>query len=356
MKEYKGRNNWLDVLKGLACFGIVMVHFTAQNYSDTFTIMIRSIGRTGLPLFFMISGYLVGIKEVEKHSAWFLRQIKKILTYYLVFSLVLYAVYAAYDLASGKGRIVTMQFKLSLERIFTTLIGGQTILAGHLWYFGAYAGCLFVFWCASHVKWGYSALAVCSPVFLVMYYILGRYSRVVFDRKFPVYYPRNFLFVAIPMFACGFFIPRMKQRIIKLKSNMLMLILLCVLCLVFEAWAFGAVPEYDVGSHEYFFNTVLAFLILYFVTGYDLPALSEDNFWVCVGRKYSLYIYVFQYFAARLCNYSITFSKKYTSTKIFATMYQYGRNIFVFIVALLIGILCYHIEQWISKKMRKGRA
>ena len=62
----KQRNSWLDVLRGLAIFGVVSVHsihttdvFIAQSVKSSDFSFLMSLGKYGVELFFFLSGWLL---------------------------------------------------------------------------------------------------------------------------------------------------------------------------------------------------------------------------------------------------------------------------------------------------------
>lgn len=59
------RNYLIDAIKCLACFGVVMIHMPTQHFGDEFYYMETVLGRCGVPIFFMISGYFAA-RHVKK--------------------------------------------------------------------------------------------------------------------------------------------------------------------------------------------------------------------------------------------------------------------------------------------------
>ena len=59
------RNYLIDAIKCLACFGIVMCHMATRSFGDEFYYIEAILGRCGVPIFFMISGYFAA-RHVKK--------------------------------------------------------------------------------------------------------------------------------------------------------------------------------------------------------------------------------------------------------------------------------------------------
>jgi peptidoglycan/LPS O-acetylase OafA/YrhL len=92
------RNYWLDVLRGLAIFGVVAIHsiqstdsLILQNQSDFFSWMI-SLGRYGVELFFFLSGWLLvsiyGLNDNKLGKAYWARRLARIYPLWILFLLI----------------------------------------------------------------------------------------------------------------------------------------------------------------------------------------------------------------------------------------------------------------------------
>ena len=93
------RNPWLDVLRGLAIFGVVSVHsihrtdvFIAQSVqSSDFTYFIR-LGRYGVELFFFLSGWLLasiyGLSGKKLGKPYLVRRIARIYPLWIIFLVI----------------------------------------------------------------------------------------------------------------------------------------------------------------------------------------------------------------------------------------------------------------------------
>lgn len=89
------RNHWLDVIRGLAIFGVVSVHsiqatnsFVLKNESDFFYWLI-SLGKYGVELFFFLSGWLLvsiyGMSGKKLGKAYWARRIGRIYPLWILF-------------------------------------------------------------------------------------------------------------------------------------------------------------------------------------------------------------------------------------------------------------------------------
>lgn len=74
MKNQKQTNYFLNYLKGLACLGIVLVHCRFPSAPGA---VITAFARSGIPFFFMLSGYYTFYTDREKTLAVTGRRVKK---------------------------------------------------------------------------------------------------------------------------------------------------------------------------------------------------------------------------------------------------------------------------------------
>ena len=92
------RNYWLDVLRGLAIFGVVAVHsiqstdsLVLHNKSEFFYWMI-SLGKYGVELFFFLSGWLLvsiyGLNDDKLGKAYWSRRMARIYPLWILFLLI----------------------------------------------------------------------------------------------------------------------------------------------------------------------------------------------------------------------------------------------------------------------------
>ena len=162
------RENWVDFLRVTATFLVVLAHIGAwgsgPGWADAF---FYTLSRNGVPLFFMLSGFLLLPKEEDtwiflKKRAW------KILIPFFFWSVV-YDVYSNQALAESG---LTLE---SAFRMFVRMLRGPR--APHLWYLYALIGLylftpilrLFIAKARKSEVWYYITLWLLAvPVFLVV--------------------------------------------------------------------------------------------------------------------------------------------------------------------------------------------
>lgn len=352
----KSRNYLVDAVKCIACFVVVMLHYPTKEFQWEVYTLQTIIGRCGVPVFFMISGYFAGLNKRVKDgdtrgNNWYLKQALKMLKYFLIFSLIYFLFYKIYDLILVKPEpTVTVEF--SVEKIINLLLFNQPFFSGILWYLLAFAYCLLIYWLASFFKAGFTVIAAVSPFLMIGYYVLGRYSRFFFENPIPSYYASNFLFAAIPMFTIGFWIPKMKFKKLT-TSNICILTVVSLMALFAEGAAFRMNDSVNSGRNNFIFNTVVAFLIIYYIANDLGITVAKDNILAVIGRKYSLYIYAFQGMANAVWVIIFHFLKGTELDGIIHSFYNIFRPFMMFLTALLMAMLYYFVSNRISVLRRK---
>ncbi|MBQ8791940.1 MAG: acyltransferase [Ruminiclostridium sp.] len=348
--EQKKRNNLIDALKCLACLAVILLHFPTNEYGDRFVYFQTAIGRCGVPLFFMASGYFFGLKRDEAKSGRYLKNALRMAIYYIVFEVALFMLNALVQVIMGNEPVFSA-IDISKRSILEFLIVNEPLYASHLWYILAYMYCLLIYAVIVRYKVAGKIVAVLTPVLLIGYHVLGRYSVIFFDQKLDHTIVRNFLFAAIPMFTVGYYLDKIKAPS-KTKGGMIVLIILSFLCLHFESMSFFRSRAIDNGRNNYIFNFIAAFLIIKYITTCG-KNVSEDNPLAVIGRKYSLYIYVFQYVASRMLNVIVHYTKDTSLGRHFSNIYSFSKPLMIFGFALIMAVAAYNVEKLITSAIGK---
>lgn len=116
----------IDITRILACFMVVGIH-TTPFYSDGIYIrsfvddIFQSIYRVGLPLFFLISGFLLINPMIKTSKDWYINHLRKIMVPFIIVSFSYYVYF------NGFGE----NFLRSYFTIITTTLTGASI---HFWF------------------------------------------------------------------------------------------------------------------------------------------------------------------------------------------------------------------------------
>lgn len=195
------RNLMLDGMKIILAIMVIGIHSHLFFDVNKFMYSITSNGifRIAVPIFLLINGYFFySINTKSLLKKWSSRVLTLYVFWMLVFS----------------------PFWLSISNDFTSSILGaiKTIIFGyhHLWYLSAMllAG-LIVFLLKNKVK-TMIFLSCLLYLFGCLLQYFADYNVTFFDIKFselPLIVRRNFLFVAIPFFYCGYLLNKFKKSI-----------------------------------------------------------------------------------------------------------------------------------------------
>lgn len=186
------RNWYIDMLKGLACIGIIFIHC---EFPGLFGGLVESVNRWAVPLFFTVSGYYcykangIAIKRKIVHIAKIILASAAI---YLVVALVM----NLSDLS------VFFRSELSPINIAAfVLVNSPVIINGHLWFLFALIYVYIAYWILSASGW-LKRSYILIPILLVCYFCLSYGSRLM-GMNLEGGYWRNWLFEGIPFFLLG---------------------------------------------------------------------------------------------------------------------------------------------------------
>lgn len=299
----KERNQSIDAIRFLAAILVVCLHVSLPK-GQIWSMNILFLARSAVPLFFMISGYLFGVRQKWDHQIenYMKKQIWKI-TKIAVLSYLLYILIDIWR----TGPKMVFHILLNYKTVIRFLFFNKTFYGGHLWYLFAYMCVLIVYYILvkkNKVKWMY----YWTPIGLILYYVLGKYSKLIFGEAVNFWYARNFLMIGLPCFAIGYYLgqrgiqPAVQRKNIE-KAGWL-------LCLFWQVGLIWAERSFLRDCHAYFgynnfiFNTSIAVTALVFALRF--PGKSK---WVCKmadwGRKYSIVIYIFHPLVSRCIGFVV---------------------------------------------------
>lgn len=346
------RNQSIDAIRFLAAILVVCLHVSLPK-GQIWSMTILFVARSAVPLFFMISGYMFGVRQkwdtqieqYTKKQAW---KITKI-------AMAAYIFYILIDVWRTGPKIV-FHILTNYKTIIRFLFFNKTFYGGHLWYLFAYMCILIVYWILikkNKVKWMY----YWTPVGLILYYVLGKYSKLIFGEVVSFWYARNFLMVGIPCFAIGYYFGQKGIKPAVKKKNAEK-----AAWLVFMIWQIGLIwtersflrdHHAYVGNNNFIFNTSIAVTALLFALHFPGKSkwVSKMATW---GRKYSLVIYIFHPLVARC----IGFVMKRVDLWVELTQQEKYLQIWRGILPILCIIGCMMIKMvwdWIQKNIIEKR-
>ena len=343
MRTTSDRVYGLDILKALCAFCVISIH---APFSGTLGLCAEALSRVAVPIFFMITGFFYVDTLKQKKE---LAQIKKI-SLLCIYSYMLYflwgIIHELYVLKRTVHSFLTYVFRPT--NLLNWFLFNNCPFAGHLWYLSAILYVLIIVYFLNRVFPGKASriLFAAVPFLLFLNLVFGNYSRLFFQREFSVCYSRTFLLVGIPYFSLGYFFREHKNYIEALLAHPIFLVLSALffsLTTIFELFLihhFGLVATVD-----HFISTIFLSIIVFsaFTSPYwnnKFPILHH------IGRKYSVYIYIFHPIVMVVLNLAAKFLQIYK-------YYCYCRPIVVFIVSIPISKLYIRIQASLTGTIRR---
>ncbi|MFV0539068.1 MAG: acyltransferase family protein [Dysgonomonas sp.] len=339
-KATGNRYNIIDLLKGICCFAVVMLHFPAK-ISHEFLILQAMLGRCAVPIFILLSGYLLGLK-VQPEFSKSLRQARKLFVWSIAMELISLVFKSIYGAAVYGDSIFALADEVSIQRLVHLLIFNRPFFVGLVWYLYAAAYATIVF--AVFLRWGKTKILLyISPILLLAYYVFGRYSEPIFGTEAPSWLASNWLLIALPMYTIGYYIAKTDFSKIKV-VNLKIVMGISVFLLYVEASTFFELV--GGGRNNYVGNLVLSVLvILCFVKP---QVCVKDNILITIGKRYSLYIYLFQFIARDLVQ---LVKLKTVNFEYFNILLSKTLPFAIFTVSFLIALLVYKVVDCRKKCM-----
>lgn len=244
-KAKDGRNLSIDLIKIIAMLGVISLHCNMDRLDNMVAFVISRIAGISIPLFFMVSGYLL----LEKGGDWrySLRKILGILKFVFLCSLVFSILYV----------IVHQQFNINVLGIFLR----SFIQKGPLWMFWYFGAMCLLYLLLPILKWAdnqwdyfYPKLFVCLLCFDFIVFILtfsGHWEYNVIQ-SFRIW---NWL----TYFSLGLIIHKYQLHI---PANIFVVLISAITFVTFVYFS-----RNYIGGIEYFFTTPLCMIyaVLFFV-------------------------------------------------------------------------------------------
>lgn len=287
MKNQRQTNYFLNYLKGLACMGIVLVHCRFPSVPGA---VITAFARSGIPFFFMLSGYYTFYTDRETTLAVTGRRIKKSF-WLLMAAMLLYIAWRILPkLLSGGITEVFLWLETSLFQqqiiIDFLLLNVTDSVNGVLWYIPAALYVYLLFGILVKAGGKGKTLYIAAVILLVVNLVLCELGTVL-GLGIHLKWYRNFLFTGFPFFMLGHYLHKKEKEIqlIKNKKIPLLIIFLGGAMILLESWLVG--------------NALLYIGNVVFVTGLYLFAIQNSlckkgSFMGQIGSKLYLYIYISQ--------------------------------------------------------------
>ena len=275
----KQRNQSLDVLKGIACIAIVLMHC---KFPGIFGEIINAMTRWSVPLFFAVAGYFSYRATLESC----LKKVRHIFNITIVVTSI-YVVYTgiAQLLAGTLKEYCHAEFTLKNLGVFI-FFNRPLIAFGHLWFlysllyvYVIYALYLFTFK-KMRIYW-------LIPVLYSVHLFLA-YGSYLFGHPLSNTFYRNFLFFGLPSFLLGMWV---REKIEKMESARILQYGRVGGFIALGFIALSAVERIVIGrGFDMHICSLVALVGLLYFASADLA--GKFSLLNVIGVKYSLTVYV----------------------------------------------------------------
>lgn len=278
INKNKKRYESLDFIKAICAIMVIILHVPIRG---NIGLEISVLSRTAVPIFFLISGFLFSIKNSKGINMN--NDIKRQLNNIVRISLVSFLVYFFFEF--NKKDILSF---LNLKNILKLIIFNEPSVGGHLWYLFAYIYILIIFLLVQKYK-KENIMYIFSLIGIVLYLIFGKYSRIIFNKEFNYLIVRNFLLMGFPYFSIGYLIGNSNFNKVKNKYICPMIVFFILFTIIENL----ILNYYNVNTkfNNYLGNTFIAISVFIFIINNN--NLGKGTLINKIGKKYSLYIYIF---------------------------------------------------------------
>ncbi len=326
----KKANLPLYFMEGIASIMVVFIHC---RFPGNFGVIIETIARFAVPLFFVISGYFQFNSDKEKLK----NKIKGILKIIFI-SMLMYSIYSLYTYNFDIHIWIKQTY--NVENIFKLIFFNYTsFIISHLWFLFALLYCYITYMMVKDKKNLNKVYYISMAIIILTMIIRCIMSYFNVDLTIQKIIFRNWLFFGLPFFFMGCYIKQNQEKILSKLNNkklvvcMILAIILCVAEKVLGKILFNAKLEY------YFGNILLVFSM--FLLALKNKNLQLNGIITTIGKKYSLYIYILHYLIIKILQDILqTYSIKIN---------EYIIPIIVLVITLLLSIVIYHIKNMFNK-------
>ena len=252
LKE-KSRNMSLDVLKYIASYFVIFIHFMFSGVAGD---IVEALSRFAVPVFFMVSGYFAYNNSAEK----LISKMKKIIKIY-IWGAAIYICFRGILILCDAGIKATGWYFISYFNpyfILKFIVFNLPRSSEHLWFLAAliyvYGLQYFVVrWKVKDLIYLWAGIAL-----LVIHLMLG-VGLSAFGIVVPIYMVRNFLLMGYPLFCIGMLIRKKEDLAHKLITYKRAVILIVI------GLVETVISYFFSGKNELFIGSVLVAVALFII-------------------------------------------------------------------------------------------
>lgn len=270
--KISNRNQCIDIAKFIASILVITLHthpFIEHN-SNLYFVVCVVLARLAVPLFFICSGYFIGIYGILNNDKKFLHLLKKYIKIFIIWSLIYLPI--TFHISNRSSISLYSKICIFLQQILF-------LAPAFMWYLmAAIVGFIMLYFL---LKLNI-ALKYISMIGLALYFLgcLGNSYNFLFGEKYQIYYDfflttRNGAFFGFPYILCGYCIS--KFNILKgFSFRSLLMTSLGVFVMYFcEVYLVQQHSQYNADTSMYFLLLPLVVLIFMMLLKFDNTILLK---------------------------------------------------------------------------------
>lgn len=343
-KEIIQRNSTMDIFKGFACIGVVLIHVAFPGTTGEF---VRALGRFGVPIFFCVSGYWLSSKE-EIDSQNVSRKLKHIIhliigaeIFHFIFSIILN------DLTDPVKRAAFLETYFSVGWIERWIIINTSPVFAHLWFLYALATIYFLILVLVKNKKQLRILALAVPFLLIGIILMQEFSFLNLVRiSIPIvgtsktfFWAHTIFFRAIPWFLMGVVFRDYSEIIKKIPLKLPVLVTLII---ILEISA--GIESLYFSTAQFYVGNIIATVVI-MITCCKYPHIHCKPL-ECIGRELFTWIYI--------CHVSVDKTLDYITVKLHIDSLPIAKWLMPLICVAISILIAIFIEKF-KRYMRASR-
>ena len=289
MRKYRNIN--LDLLKVLACVGVVLLHTAMGGFKETgswnFSTYLYYLGTYSIPLFFMVNGYLLlGKREIT--YSYILQKVKWIL------------------ITVSSWSVIIWLFKRDFTVNTIKKIVGSLIQKGYFFQFWFFGALIIIYICLPVLKKFLNSKRIYLYILSVLLVVglIFELTNIVLQMPIQTYVIQTFrLWTWFFYYLLGGFIAQFDKDIIKNRFKRWMKIIVVLLFLISPLILFFlARTTYHNFFAEYFYDLLFVKVVSLgiFLTIFSLALNQDNNKWIVFLSNQTMGVFIIHTYIMKL--------------------------------------------------------
>ena len=297
------RNHSIDLMRIIMAFFVVTIHLPFAGSAGSVFI---TFGKTAVPFFLVVCGYMLYRDDPREMKTRLLKQLKRILIFFLASNVFYAAATALYDKKMyGK---VDMRPYFTSKAIKDFLLYNFSPFSEHLWYLGSLLYALVILYVLTKLRVIKPAIFL-GPVLIAAYVVLSHMG------VGEAYQLRNAILVGLSYPMTGMLIRRYEKKILSIK---ILPILLGVLAVGASIAAIIELNTYKQGTGVPFVGCEILTIVIV-LSCLRFPNMGAGTYAEKLGRTCSLPVYIMHIFTMMVfyMTHNESFFGKYGAVTVF---------------------------------------